>query len=292
MQIDLNPRNVGNRYPIEVGLVGDAGPTLRHLLDRVQGGRGSGWRAEVEESVRRWRGIAAERAATPADPLNPESAIRELGSRLPADAQLALDVGSVVYWYARQLVLPPGVPAHVSGTLASMGCGVPYGIAAKFAEPARPVVVLTGDGGMQMTGVAELITVVSRWRDWADLRFVVAVLNNGDLAEVTWEQREMESAPRFPESQALPDFPYAGYAELLGLTGIRVTAPDEVGAAWDAALTADRPVLIEFDRPRRAAAAALPSGTREARSPAEGAASGGDRNGPAGPQAAGGVRRP
>jgi pyruvate dehydrogenase (quinone) len=189
--------------------------------------------------------VAEARANVPADPVNPELVVRTLGPSLPADARIALDVGSVVYWYARQLRLPPGVPAHVSGTLASMGCGVPYGIAAKLAAPDQPVVVLTGDGGMQMTGVAELITVARVWPDWADPRFVVCVLANGDLAEVTWEQREMEGAPRFVDSQALPSFPFAGYADLLGLRGIRVTRPEELEAAWDAALSADRPVVLE-----------------------------------------------
>ena len=112
-------------------------------------------------------------------------------------------------------------------------------------KPGRPVVALVGDGAMQMNGVAELITVASRWRDWDDPRFVVLVLNNGDLAEVTWEQRETEGDPRYHVSQSLPDFPYAQYAELLGLTGIRVGAASDVDATWDRALAADRPVVIE-----------------------------------------------
>jgi pyruvate dehydrogenase (quinone) len=137
------------------------------------------------------------------------------------------------------------VPAHLSSTLASMGCALPYGIAAKLAAPDRPLVALIGDGAMQMNGLAELVTVADRWRSWADPRFVVCVLANEDLAEVSWEQREMEGDPRFPDSQSVPAFPYAGYADLLGLRGIRVDSPDQVDAAWDAALAADRPVLIE-----------------------------------------------
>ncbi|WP_210507070.1 thiamine pyrophosphate-requiring protein [Naasia sp. SYSU D00057] len=245
VQIDLDGRVIGNRYPIEVGLVGDAAETLAALLDRLEPAADRSWRTHIEEEVRRWEGIAETRSQVPARPVNPELAVRELGSRLPADASIALDVGSVVYWYARQLRLPPGVPAHVSGTLASMGCGVPYGIAAKLVAPDRPVIVLAGDGGMQMTGVAELITVSRMWPAWADPRFVVLVLNNGDLAEVSWEQREMEGAPRFEETQALPAFPFAAYADLLGLTGIRVDDPAQIGPAWDAALAADRPVVIE-----------------------------------------------
>jgi len=98
---------------------------------------------------------------------------------------------------------------------------------------------------MQMTGIAELVTVAHRWRQWQDPRFVVCVFNNRDLAEVTWEQRENESEPRFPASQEIPDFPYAGYAELLGLTGIRVDSPEQLAGAWDRALAADRPTVIE-----------------------------------------------
>lgn len=102
-----------------------------------------------------------------------------------------------------------------------------------------------GDGAMQMTGLAELVTVARMWPRWSDPRFVVCVLHNGDLAEVSWEQREMEGEPRFPDSQDLPAFPYAGYAELLGLRGIRVDHPDRLGSAWDEALAGDRPTVIE-----------------------------------------------
>jgi pyruvate dehydrogenase (quinone) len=244
-QIDLDGRHLGNRYPIEVALPGDAADTLRALLPPLESPADGAWRAEVESAVRRWRELAAARARTPARPINPEAVVAALSPRLPADAQVAVDVGSVTYWYARQLRLPADVPAHLSSTLASMGCAVPYGLAAKLARPERPVVALSGDGAMQMLGNAELVTVAHRWRDWADPRFVVAVLHNRDLAEVTWEQREMEGDPRFDDSQSLPDFPYAGYAELLGLTGIRVDDPSGLAPAWDKALSADRPVVLE-----------------------------------------------
>jgi pyruvate dehydrogenase (quinone) len=249
VQIDIDGRKIGNRYPVETGLVGDAADTLRELAARLDPGPADGsrrvWRAEIERQVRDWHALAEERSLVPANPVNPERVVRELSARLPDNAQLSVDVGSCVYWYARQLTLPRGVPAHLSGTLASMGCSIPYGIAAKLARPERPVVALAGDGAMQMTGVAELITVAHRWREWTDPRFVVCVFNNRDLAEVTWEQRETESEPRFPASQELPDFPYARYAELLGLTGIRVEVPERLADAWDSALAADRPVVLE-----------------------------------------------
>ena len=245
VQIDIDGAKVGNRYPIEVPLVGDAAGTLAALLPMLRGTNDPAWRDRVEQSVQAWHELAERRAHTPADPINPERVVWELNSRLPADAQVAIDVGSSVYWYARQLRLPVGVPAHLSGTLASMGCSVPYGIAAKLHRPDRPLVALTGDGAMQMTGLAELVTVSRMWPQWSDPRFVVCVFNNGDLAEVSWEQRESEGDPVFLDSQNLPAFPYAGYADLLGLLGIRVDDPDRLGAAWDLALSADRPVVLE-----------------------------------------------
>jgi pyruvate dehydrogenase (quinone) len=245
VQVDLDGRHLGNRYPIEVGLTGDASETLTALLPMLDVRADVSWRQEVEGRVRTWRQVAATRAATPARPLNPELVVRELGAHLPEDAQVSVDVGSVVYWYARQLSLPRTVPAHLSSTLASMGSALPYGVAAKLAHPDRPLVALAGDGAMQMNGVNELITVAHRWRSWADPRFVVLVLANGDLAEVTWEQRESEGDPRYVESQRLPAFPFARYAELLGLGGIRVDDPSAVADAWEQALSADRPTVIE-----------------------------------------------
>jgi pyruvate dehydrogenase (quinone) len=245
VQVDLDGRRLGIRYPVEVPLLGDAAETLRALLDRVPARGDDGWRRRVEEWTRRWHAIAAERASAAAEPVNPQHVVRELSGRLPADALVSVDVGSVTYWYARHLRLPPGVPAHLSSTLASMGSALPYGIAAKLAAPDRPVVALAGDGAMQMSGMAELVTVAARWRDWADPRFVVCVLNNGDLAEVSWEQRETEGEPRFPASQDLPDVPYASVAELFGLHGRRVDRPEDVGPAWEQALHADRPYVLD-----------------------------------------------
>ncbi|WP_432521465.1 thiamine pyrophosphate-requiring protein [Kineococcus sp. SYSU DK006] len=245
VQVDLDTRNLGNRYPVEVGLPGDAAETLEALLPLLDPPADQGWRTRVVDAVERWHVLAEQRAALPAEPLNPELVVRELSRRLPADAQVSVDVGSSTYWYARHLILPPGVQAHLSSTLASMGSALPYGIAAKLAEPGRPLVALAGDGAMQMNGVAELITVAGLWREWADPRFVVCVLHNRDLAEVTWEQREMEGDPRFGASQRLPDFPYARYAELLGLRGVRVDDPADLAAAWESALSADRPVVLE-----------------------------------------------
>ncbi len=178
-------------------------------------------------------------------PLNPQRVFHELAPRIPVDALVAVDVGSVTYWYSRYLRLGGRIPAHLSSTLASMGSGLPYALAAKLAHPDRPVLALVGDGAMQMNGINELITVADRWQSWADPRFVVLVLRNDDLNEVTWEQRESEGDPRFDLAQDVPAFDYAGYARLLGLRGLRVEGGAVVGSAWDEALSADRPTLLE-----------------------------------------------
>ncbi|KQX07643.1 MULTISPECIES: thiamine pyrophosphate-requiring protein [unclassified Leifsonia] len=245
VQIDIDGRFIGNRYPVEVGLVGDAALTLDALLPLITGEPDDSWSAEVTDAVSRWHRIREQRSQVPADPVNPEAVLAALNPRVPTDAQIGLDVGSVVYWYARQLTLPSGVTAHVSGTLASMGCSLPYALAAKSANPDRPTIVLTGDGGFQMTGVAELLTLSREWRRWSDPRFVICVLANQDLAEVTWEQREMETSPRFAASQELPSFPAAEYARLLGLDGETVSDPSQLASAWDRALASDRPYLLE-----------------------------------------------
>ncbi|GGA71262.1 thiamine pyrophosphate-requiring protein [Pseudoclavibacter endophyticus] len=245
VQIDIDPSMLGNRYPIEVGIVSDAAAALEALRGRLHARPGSQWRRDVETHVANWHEISRLRAAVEASPLNPELVVRELADRIPPDAQLAIDVGSCVYHYARQVRMATTVEAHLSSTLASMGCGVPYGIGAKEVAPDRPVVVLAGDGAMQMLGNNELVTVASRWPSWPDPRFVVVVLHNRDLAEVSWEQREFEAQPRFEVSQQLPAFDFAGYAELLGLRGIRIDDPSRIPSALDEAFASDRPVVVE-----------------------------------------------
>ena len=231
-------------YPVEVALAGDAAETLRALLPRLVDRDRSGWRQRVEEDVAAWRCIAERRARRPAEPLNPQLLFHDLSPRLPDDALLAVDVGSVTYWYARHIRMRGTMAAHLSSTLASMGSAMPYAVAAKLAHPDRLVVALLGDGAMQMNGLNELVTIAQHWRHWDDKRLPILVLDNGDLNEVTWEQREIEGDPMFPASQRVPPIAYADYARLLDLDGRLVDAPGEVGDAWDAALTADRPFLI------------------------------------------------
>jgi pyruvate dehydrogenase (quinone) len=244
VQIDIDPGMLSLRYPMEVELAGDSAETLRALWPHLLPKTDRAWREEIEASIRGWRTETERRALQPADPVNPQLVFRELSPRLPENCVLAADSGTSAVWFARDLQMRPGMLASVSGNLATMGCGIPYAIAAKFAYPDRPAIALIGDGAMQMSGLTELVTIAKYWRAWTDPRLIVLVLNNRDLAYVTWEPRAMEGDPRFVASQAVPDVPYASYAELLGFMGIVIDRPEDIGPAWDQALTADRPVVI------------------------------------------------
>ncbi|MBO4255520.1 thiamine pyrophosphate-requiring protein [Streptomyces griseorubiginosus] len=246
VQIDIDPHMVGMRYPYEVNLVGDAKATLERLIPLIEEGRGREWYDTVCANVTRWRDVMDRRAQLSADPINPEYVAHVLDPLLPDDAIVTSDSGSTANWYARHLTMRGTLRGSLSGTLATMGPGVPYAIGAKFAHPDRPAIALVGDGAMQMNGLAELITA-AKYRDlWEDPRLIVAVWNNQDLNQVTWEMRAMEGAPSFLPSQAIPDVQYAAFARSLGLTGIRVEKPEDVEAAWRAGLEADGPAVLEF----------------------------------------------
>ncbi len=246
VQIDHDPTMIGLRYPFEVNLVGDAAETLRRLIPLLRRTTDRSWRDEVESNVGRWYEVMQRRAKTSADPVNPELVFHELSPRLPEDAIIASDSGSAANWYARHIRFRGRMRGSLSGTLATMGPGVPYVIGAKFGNPDKPCYALVGDGAMQMNGINELITISKYWREWADPRMVIAVLHNNDLNQVTWELRAMGGSPQFLPSQQLPDFPYAGYARSLGLHGVVASKPEEVVPAWEEALAADRPCVVEF----------------------------------------------
>ena len=246
VQIDRDPRMIGMRYPYEVNLVGDARAALTRLIPRLERKSDRSWREKIEKNVGRWWEVMERQERVGADPINPQLVFGELSRRLPADAIISSDSGSAANWYARHLRFRAGVRGSLSGNLATMGPGVPYAIGAKMGHPGRPCIALVGDGAMQMNGINELITIAKYWREWEDPRLIIAVLNNRDLNQVTWEMRAMEGAPQFLPSQHLPDFPYAGFAQSIGLGGERIEKPDGVGAAWDSALAGDRPYVLEF----------------------------------------------
>jgi pyruvate dehydrogenase (quinone) len=245
IQVDIDPAMLSLRYPCEVNLHGDSAETLRALLPLLRAKRDRAWRDLIGKWMKDWWATLEARAKTSAHPVNPQRVIWEMSPRLPTDAIVTCDSGSCVNWYARDYRVQPGQMASVSGGLASMGAAVPYAIGAKFAHSERPVVALVGDGAMQMNNMAELITVEKYWKRWADPRLVTCVFNNEDLNEVTWEQRVMNGNPRYDASQDIPDVRYSRFAELIGLNGIFVDDPKQLGDAWDQALSADRPTVLE-----------------------------------------------
>lgn len=246
VQIDIDAGMLSLRYPMEVSLQGDSAATLRALLPLLEQKRSQSWRDRIVHAGERWQRVLEERAlAKTGGKVNPQRVVTELSSRLPDGAIVTSDSGSCANWYARDLKIRRGMMCSLSGGLASMGAAVPYAIAAKLAHPQRPVIALVGDGAMQMNNMAELITVAKYWRDWADPRWICAVFNNEDLNQVTWEQRVMMGDPKFEASQDIPNVPYHRFAELLGLTGIYVDDPEQLGAAWEQALEAQRPVVLE-----------------------------------------------
>ncbi|MGW0390544.1 thiamine pyrophosphate-requiring protein [Streptomyces sp. NPDC003042] len=246
VQIDIDPHLVGLRYPYEVNLVGDASVTLRKLLPLLARKEDRSWQEKVIANVHRWKAVMEGRAALSADPVNPEYVAHALDPLLPDDAMITADSGSMANWYARHLTMRGTMRGTLSGTLATMGSAVPYAIGAKFAHPDRPAIALVGDGAMQMNGLAELVTVAKYATEWTDPRLVVAVWNNQDLNQVSWEMRAMGGSPPFEASQAIPDVPYADFARSLGLDGIRVTDPGQVEEAWRTALAADGPTVLDF----------------------------------------------
>src|SRR5665213_3416853 len=246
VQIDIATEMLSIRYPMEVNLVGDSAETLRALLPLLKDRTDHGWREDIEGWNKDWWEKLEDRAMQPANPINPQRVAWELSPRLPERAIITSDSGSCANWYARDLKIRRGMMCSLSGGLASMGAAVPYAIAAKFAHPDRPVFALVGDGAMQMNNMAELITVAKYWRQWSSPRWICGVFNNEDLNQVTWEQRVMEGNPKFEASQDIPNVPYHKFAELIGLKGIFVDTAEGVGPAWDEALAADRPCVIEF----------------------------------------------
>jgi pyruvate dehydrogenase (quinone) len=245
VQIDLDGTLLSLRYPMEVNLVGDSAVTLQALLPLLtQKARGA-WRERVEANVSKWWDTLEARAMTPADPINPQRVFWELSRRLPDNCILTGDAGTVANWYARDIRMRRGMMGSLSGSLASLGSATPYAVAAKMAFPERVVIALIGDGAMQMNGLNVMITIAKYWKRWADPRLIVMVLNNRDLSQVTWEERVQIGEGKTRSTQELPDFSYSRYAELLGLRGILVDDPERLGGAWDEALAADRPVVLE-----------------------------------------------
>ncbi len=246
VQIDLDGAMLSLRYPMEVSMVGDSATALRALLPMLEQKQADSWRHGIETGVASWWKTLEERAMQPANPINPQRIFWECSKRLPDNCIMTGDSGSVANWYGRDIKMRRGMMGSLSGSLASLGAATPYAMAAKMAFPERTVIAFIGDGAMQMNGLNVMITISKYWREWSNPRLVVMVLNNQDLNQVTWEERVQLGAGKTESTQAIPDFAYDKYAELLGLKGIVVRDPELLGAAWDEALSADRPVIMNI----------------------------------------------
>ncbi len=244
VQIDVDPTRLSLRYPTEVNLMGDSAATLRALLPMLEQKDAKGWREDIAKDVAKWWKTLEDRAMIPAEPINPQRIFWECSKRLPENTIMTGDSGSVANWYGRDIKMRRGMMGSLSGSLASLGAATPYAVAAKFAHPERVVLGFIGDGAMQMNGLNVMITVSKYWRRWANPKFIIMVLNNQDLNQVTWEERVQLGTGKTESTQAIPDFAYHSYAELLGLKGIVVRDPEQLGAAWDEAFNADRPVIM------------------------------------------------
>ncbi|HEX3995491.1 MAG TPA: thiamine pyrophosphate-requiring protein [Acetobacteraceae bacterium] len=246
VQIDIDGTRTSLRFPMEVNLIGDSAKTLRALLPLLVQKRADSWRRDIEKNVAKWWKTLEDRAMEPADPINPQRVFWELSKRLPDNCIMTGDSGSVANWYGRDIKMRRGMKGSLSGSLASLGAATPYAMAAKLAFPERTVIAFIGDGAMQMNGLNVMITISKYWKEWSNPHLIVMVLNNRDLNQVTWEERVQLGEGKTESTQSIPDFAYHTYAELLGLRGIVVRNPESVGAAWDAALSADRPVILNI----------------------------------------------
>jgi pyruvate dehydrogenase (quinone) len=246
IQVDLKPEQMGLRYPTELNLWGDVKSTLTALIPHLQAKADLGWQNSVAERMREWdEEIRAQAMLNYPDGVNPRRVYHELNKRLPPNAIVTADAGTTADWYGHHIRLRRGMMGDLSGRLATMLAAMPYAVAAKFAYPDRPVICTIGDGAFQMLGMNELITVKKYMAQWSNQQFIVLVLHNDDLNQVSWEMRTEDGNPVWPTSQDIQSVDYAGWAELLGFSGIRVRSDDEVEAAWEAAFSNPGITLID-----------------------------------------------
>jgi pyruvate dehydrogenase (quinone) len=246
IQVDLKPEQMGLRYPTELNIWGDVKATLQALIPQLERKSDLSWQEKVAEEMRGWeKEMEAQALLSYEDGANPRRVVHELNKRLPAGAIVTADAGTTADWYGHHIRLRRGMRGDLSGRLASMLAAMPYAVAAKFAHPDAPVICTIGDGAFQMLGMNELITVKKYLSAWTNQQFIVLVLHNDDLSQVSWEMRTEDANPVWRGSQDVESVDYAGWAELLGFTGLRIRNDDEAGAVWDQALANPGVTLVD-----------------------------------------------
>src|SRR6185437_13029765 len=230
----------------EVNLWGDVKSTLTALIPHLQAKTDLSWQDTVVKGMRAWeKEMEAQAMLKYPDGVNPRRVYHELNKRLPDNAIITCDAGTTADWYGHHIRLRRGMMGDLSGMLATMLAAMPYAVAAKFAYPENTVVCTIGDGAFQMLGMNELITVKKYLSRWANPRFIVLVLHNNDLTQVSWEMRTEDANPVWSTSQDVESVDYAGWARLLGFNGITVTDDDDIGDVWDAAFAHPGVTLID-----------------------------------------------
>ncbi|MGO4592452.1 thiamine pyrophosphate-requiring protein [Leifsonia sp. 2TAF2] len=246
VQIDLRPEQLGMRYPTEVSIWADVKTALAGLIPLLKQKNDLTWQQKAVDGMREWESeMAAQAEQTYDDGVNPRRVFHELNKRLPARAVVTADAGTTADWYGQHIRLRDGMLGDLSGRLATMLAAMPYAEAAKFAFPERTVVCTIGDGAFQMLGMNELITLKKYLSRWEDPSFIVLVLHNDDLTQVSWEMRTEDGNPVWPTAQDVESVDYAGWARLLGFNGITVEKDEDVAAAWDAAFAHRGVTLID-----------------------------------------------
>ncbi len=246
IQVDLNPGHLSVRYPMELNIWGDVKATLAALIPYLDQQDDLGWQQEIAAGMEDWERVMVELAHVEADPISPRLVYYELNERLPQDAIITCDAGSTADWYGHHIRLRHGMMGDLSGRLATMLAAMPYAVAAKLAFSERPVICTIGDGAFQMLGMNELITIKKYMNEWENPQFIIMVLHNNDLTQVSWEMRTEDANPRWTGSQDVQTMDYAAYAEVFGFKGIKVTRAEDVGAAWDKAFAYQGVTLLDF----------------------------------------------
>jgi pyruvate dehydrogenase (quinone)/pyruvate oxidase len=237
VQIDLDPIRIGLRYPVEVGLIGDSVATLRELLPLLRSNKKRSFLEQAQKGMREWKQLMEERGTRLDKPMKPQVVAWELGKRLRDDAIISCDSGTIATWFARQIPVKRGQMHSLSGTLASMGNGLPYAIAAQIAHPDRQCVAFVGDGGFTML-MGELATAVKY-----KLPIKVVIVKNNSLGQIKWEQMVFLGNPEY--ACDLHPIDFAAFARACGATGFTIEDPALCGDVLDEALAVPGPVVIE-----------------------------------------------
>ena len=237
VQIDLDPRRIGLRFPVEVGLVGDCKQSLDELLPLLKSKDNRRFLEKAQRGMTDWRAMLRKQETRTDKPMKPQVVAAALGQRLASNAIVSSDSGTNTTWWARHIQAKRGQMFSCSGNLATMACGLPYTIAAQVAHPDRQCVAVVGDGGFSML-MAEFVTAVKY-----KLPIKVLVFKNNTLGQIKWEQMVFLGNPEY--GCELQPIDFAAFARACGGHGFTIEDPAECGRIVDDALSASGPALIE-----------------------------------------------